>query len=297
MSETAIKKQRTKERKLVRSFLEIAGYKINSVLSYPDGQQRPDVVATFRQGGKKVKVGVEQTDYFVDLEKNIASSRNKSSPGNRIVNLWTEVNKSISRRVVRSQELQQITGHVLLKKSYCDFISYRTGDSEYRQRARKLAQELIKLIKEKVIATKAPYGHCIKLVNSEIPSGYSTLRSAISSITLWRHEARKARWGCSNADATSIGLTQNELIDIINAKRKQAAKQNWGKVDERWLLITASGASVFQMADLRPENFKWTSQEIVQACKKSIFSKIIFWDDSLSWYTVIWPNLIMQRYN
>jgi|Deesub1362A_J573_1020465.scaffolds.fasta_scaffold00027_173 hypothetical protein len=266
-------KSKKAEIKIIREFLNFRGCKVLRIIP----NERPDAIVVIEEAGKRKKVGIEHTEYHVDAPPG------KPSSGRKVHSFWHHVRSSIRRRVSHRPILKHITGLVSLKE-----------DNHPRQsRARDLAEELVKLALEHINAI--PNGE--HRINNFSNKKYPLLSRYVKKVILYgTGSACNVSWGCVNANVSAIGVSAKEITLIIQNKTKEFPKYCWGNVKERWLLISASGKTVFNLATSHPERVEWEANTLQSACLSSNVDRIFFWDRTFNWYKEVWPGApIVQR--
>ena len=82
----------------------------------------------------------------------------------------------------------------------------------------------------------------------------------------------------------------------IGKKNQKARKYNWNDADECWLLITASGAIVSNLAARPVPDESWIDANLWKACSESPFHRIIFWERTNQWYKWLKPETPSVQY-
>ena len=112
----------------------------------------------------------------------------------------------------------------------------------------------------------------------------------VKKVTIMNTGSARISWECVNSSVSSIGVTAKEIASIIRNKEKDFPKYRWDDVNERWLLISASGITVFNSSGPHPERVDWNSPELKDACRSTSIERIIFWDRMFNWYKEICPG-------
>ncbi len=268
------KSRKSIEIRIIREFLSFMGCKVLRMTS----NEKPDAFMIIEEAGKRKKVGVEHTEYHVDAPPG------ESSLGKRTYGFWRLVQSSIRRRVRQRPKIQHMTGLVFLKGNKKDCLP-DPETSQAKNLAKDLAGELVKLALDSKLA----------------PNGKQTIRKFLDESPLLRDYVRKVElagtgsarcvsWECADANVSSIGVSAEEIAVIIQNKAKKFPKYKWYDVSERWLLISASGATVFNLAGARTEHVDWGLRELLDACSSAGVDRIFFWDRAFNWYKEVWPS-------
>lgn len=259
---------------IIREFLKFMGCKVLRVTS----NENPDAFVIVEEAGKRKKIGVEHTEYHLD------ALHGKASPGKRIYGFWRLVQSSIRRRVSHRPKIQHMTGVVFLKEDK----KHSLPDPK-TLKAENLAKDLAGELVELALDSNLP------------PNGEQTIRKFSDEHPLLGDYVRKVElagtglarcvsWECADAIVSSIGVSAKEIAIIIRNKAKKFPKYKWDDVNERWLLISASGSTVFNLAGVRPEHVDWGLTEIRDACSSAGVDRIFFWDRRFNWYKEVWPG-------
>src|SRR3990170_5953199 len=92
------------EREKIETFLKKIGCQ-NIEFCDSKENENPDAIATCELNGKKIKLGIEETEYRVD------AMPGKESPGSALERLWNEIASEIG-----NSNLEHISGLVWFKK-------------------------------------------------------------------------------------------------------------------------------------------------------------------------------------
>ncbi|HET6456934.1 MAG TPA: hypothetical protein VFI02_21250 [Armatimonadota bacterium] len=282
-TEREIRRQKQREKRGIRAVLELLGYRVTLIR----GQEKPDTIVYVSKDGTKSKIGIEHTSYVVD------ALHGKESQGMGFYELWRKVSASIKRRLSHIPEVESVDGWV----RFCtDVVPPHTC-------CRPLAAELIALAREFPMAQGEEKEFCRRLKYEprtkkvvEIPTHYPLLRQYVEEVTLLNTGCHIRLWTCRNTSASHVGLSRRHIAEIITAYNGKAARYVWGNVDERWLIIAASGSPIFTTADPYPQWFEWDCPEIKVACTSLSFDRIYFWGGRFDWCKEIYPGApIVQK--
>ena len=255
---------------IVREFLEqLDGYcLVNLTPSEP-----PDAFADVVAGDKKLVLGIELRGYHVDES---FAEDGCGSPGRRLHESWQRTQDTIRRFCEDSPDLRSIMGSVSLRDK---------KNPPPMSEAERLAEELVSLAGN----------------NSPMPGGtvhistFGTdepfLGAYVRKVTLRHLDGVVCpHWHCPQADAANINVSPDRLVSIITEKARKAKQYEWRHADERWLLIAATGETVFNSGTPCPEFVEWDAGELKEACRDAAFDRIFFWDRIRNWYVEIWPS-------
>ena len=134
-------------------------------------------------------------------------------------------------------------------------------------------------------------------------NGFRTLKFMLSKISLsrWTDDsvfASRCAWTCPNITTGGITLSLEYIRSAIKNKNKKATNySNWHNVDEKWLLIAASGGNLSNNAGPAWQNLNWADSELLDLCCKSIFDKIVFWERIRRWYKWLKPSKEVIQYD
>ncbi len=260
-----ISKQKKVELRIIRAFLRFAGYRFLRVAQH----EKPDAMVTFIKDGKPWKCGIEQTEYHVD------AVLGQGSPGRRISGVWHLIQASINRRISHRPQLVHTTGLVFLRKT--------SGLTRSTQQG--LASELVRL------ALEFPVDRDGERTIRNFSSSYPLLCLHIREVFLQGTGcASNVSWQCGDSISSPIGLSVESLTSIVKQKTIESQQYSWNQADERWLLISASGKTVFNSAGRRSEYVNWSSIKLQSACQTACFDRIFFWDQLYNWCKEVWPG-------
>ena len=255
------------ERFLAREFLAFMGFKLIRLVS----AEKPDIFATVEKGERRLRVGIELTEYYVDAPPSTRSG----SPTARVEDFWQEVQTSIRRRVAQRRELWHVTGLVFLKEKEVPKGGVALG----------VARELVELAMEQAVP---PQGEACLAIFS---SSYPLLRQFVSEVYLsGTGRAIRLSWTCGTTSAANVGVVSQYIIEIIRTKSAKAEAYDWKGAQERWLLICATGSPIVSSAGPHPEFVDWKNAHLVEAAKNSGFDRLFFWERPWDWCKPLWPD-------
>ncbi len=224
--------------------------------------EKPDVQATVEMGEKRLKIGVEHTDYYVDTKPG------ESSPGKQLASTWRQVQTSIRRRISHRPILQHITG----------LVAFKRNRSLPLRHANDLAKELVQLAQDYSV------NHSGERTITKFLSNFPLLNAYISKVILIKTDCRNVSWECINVNASSIGVSADEISLIVSQKAPKSFKYCRAQLDELWLVITASASTIFQSTGPCADLVYWESPPLEAACRSTAFDRIFFWDRIYNWY-------------
>lgn len=285
-----------KERSLINDFLKLLhstndNINLIDVSSYPRANNVPDAIAKLDDSNNKKTIGVELTSFFSDAKFG------EGSPSFQFGLFYVKVVEKTKLLIEEKYSNENIFTASLLfdngfiekfKSNYIQASQNSKSDRKnyiqtYLKIAEIISQELFDLFHN----CGAIQGNHKTMDINDFPDKYKNLRKSIESITF---DYNSAEWQCVNLLSDFIGIDESDIKDIIKGKIKQSKTHKWGSVNEKWLLIVATGENIFEVSTPAPEHIEWDEQHIIDACKESAFDKIYFWDCSFGWIKPIWPE-------
>lgn len=271
--------QKEREKFLISMFCDEMGYSV----SRAKWQDKPDALLTLSKGKSKQRVAVEHTDYFNDT---LAGQRSPLTP---IDEFWQRVQRSLMRRISHRPGLAAIVANVRLKTS---LPNWRASAAEAY--ARRLAGEIVAFLE----AHPMQAGQPPKTFHSRRPhfAGYKTLGSLVCSLRVRRSPVNLGRvsrcdWVCSN---TAVGCVRINIDFIKSAIKNKSLKarnyHDWGKAQERWLLIVAGGDNINTHAGDAAQTAAWNDMDLATLCQQSLFHRVFFWERVSRWCKPLKPN-------
>jgi hypothetical protein len=277
----------------IKAFFKCLGCKIKTIKSWkPDP---PDAIATIKLSNRNQwqSIGIEETRHYS------GTKHGQRSQEQFLSDFWELTRTSISRRIAKRKDVENIHGYVTLNKEalLCDAIKIRKK-KQVDCFARNIAKELIGLALE-FFSIVTPNGIslvCRRLRHSgqlQVPSRYAFLNQYVLEIKLRRSNCwmiNRYKW-LANIKAAHIGISAEDLIEIIIQKANGLQKWSCGNIAERWLLITAPATTVHNSMHSHPEHVKWNDLNLINQCCSSGFNRIFFWSRKPpGWYKQIWPQ-------
>ena len=86
-----------------------------------------------------------------------------------------------------------------------------------------------------------------------------------------------------------VGVNTVKLAETVRSKAAKARGYRWERVDERWLLICATGCPVVSSGPPAPSFVNWEAPAIVAACGDSNFDRVFFYEQRHGWCQPVWP--------
>ncbi len=120
--------------------------------------------------------------------------------------------------------------------------------------------------------------------------GYPTAMGLLTSLRLARSTEEflptsRCSWRCANLTTGHVAVSLNYIKAAITIKNNKAVTyENWGKAEQKWLLIVAGGGNVSTHAPRRNIGVDWNDQTLIQLCKDSPFDGIVFWEPVGHWH-------------
>ena len=261
---------------LIREFVEHLGYTVSS----PKWQERPDALLTLRNARGTKRVAIELTDHYTDT---IAGQRSPLTP---IGDFWRIVETSIMRRISHRPHLTGLLGTMSFKSNPALPAGQgRALRIATQDKARKLAAEIIDFAEDPPIVTQSGW-HIFRRRDF---TAYPTMEGLLEFFRLSRVAdeyvgASRCNWNCSNINAGHIAVSMHYIKSAIAAKNKKASGyENWGKTEEKWLLIAAGGGNVNTHAPRFEPSTKWSDPILQTLCSASLFDRIVFWERVGRW--------------
>jgi len=250
-----------------RKFLEFMGYEVLRL--WGRTPPYPDVLAVIAKGTSTMRVAVELTKYHVD----VAPSQKGGSPCAQLATFWREVQKSLFRRLYPRRPRLTLDVHVSLKE----------GVKTRRSEARDLAAELVQFAEENA---PNPEEHVALKTFSE---NYPLMQRYMGCVSI-RNVAPGVALDWQRADVAFVGVRIDTLTERVETKTRKCGKYRWGQVDERWLLMYATGGPAVSGAGPGPQFAQWHDPKLMDACRISGFDKIYFYERVRQWYQQLWPH-------
>lgn len=269
-----------REKYLIRGFVKRLGYRIIRA----QWQERPDAVLTLCMNGERIRVGIEQTEYFSD------APAGDPSPTGGLAEFWTFVIRSIERRTARKPELKS----ALVNVRFQECVGLPKDREQRVEMATRLAKELVGFVSESLPNQgNGPHPCTIRVFPDTYPMLRCILRTIRIAVTRDGHrQFARTTWTCSNIVTGHVAFQFDHVQSIVDQKARKSKTYEWGNPDERWLLITASGNTVAQSTGPSMAWSKMDSKELRNRCPKSPFDRIWFWDYADDWHLELWPGEI-----
>jgi hypothetical protein len=97
-------------------------------------------------------------------------------------------------------------------------------------------------------------------------------------------------WRCADVSVACVGINLGHVAACIRQKARENSGYQWGGVEQRWLLICASGWPISSRAGPQPEAAKWDAPELQVACRESGFNRVFFYERVCGWCQPVWPH-------
>jgi len=285
MGKQALQKAK-RERFLVRDFLDYLPVtylprSIRSARSKTGGatpsNAGPDVRITCIMGGRKVRIGIEVTEYQSDATEG-------GSQGRRFDSFFSKIWVSLGRGLAEDAQLRECTG----------YLSFDGTQTPRPHDAPMVAEELVRLLRlhlrklgggarltlhraQECLARLArkPYGdRC----------SFPLLERYFISVRLQRC-AGPVSWSYNNA--ASVGAVEGIVVRLITDKARKLPGYTRTGLDETWLLICAGvGIAHDSAGPAHDGGHALRSQRIHDAAARSGFDSVIFWERA-QWHLVL----------
>lgn len=208
-------------------------------------------------------IGIEVTEFHSDLKGE------KDRPRRAVEEAWVSLQRVIMEQVGNYKELEDTSGFLYFKKLELP------PNKEYKEFVNELIQLSLELI-----------GTNREEISPD--SNYPLLNKYLS-------EFRLEKVGCYitwewNHIASSIGLTESELLDTIQPKLVKAKSYIRRNIDVLWLLIV-SGFRLSQTMPVRLSNRLLSYKKLDYLLSRSIFEKIYIYQYMVG-VIYEWPNWV-----
>jgi hypothetical protein len=257
------RQQKAAEKAIVRAFLEnvLALHVLRLVGRNPSRYSHPaDIYAVVERDGGTAVLEIELVEYQVDA----SDGQEGGSPGERLNSFWRKVQDSICRRL--SKNPVEVDARVTLKHP-----------TKVKQKdAQGLAGELVRFVRGFSFAALEP--ESLTVFPEELP----LMAEYVQILTLTKVSHYSIVWTCTDASVAFVGVSPRHVASLIRRKGKK--DYTWTKDAEKWLLVCASGRSVFGRAGSQPAPATWQDPELQAACIASPFDRIYFSDLPRRWY-------------
>ena len=243
------------ERFYLDNFLKILGEIPEDVKN----GEAPDFIVKLRH----LTIGVEVTEFHSDLKGE------KDRPRRAVEEAWASLQQVIMERIGTHKELEDTNGTLYFKKLELP------PNKEYKGFINELIQLSLAMIE----------------TNSEAispGSNYPLLNKYLNKFHL-------KKVGCYitwewNHNASSIGLTESELIDTIQPKIAKAESYIRNDIDGLWLLVV-SGFRLSQTMPVHLSNKLLSYKKLNYLLSRSIFEKVYIYQYMIG-VIYEWPNWI-----
>jgi hypothetical protein len=243
------------ERFYLDEFFKILG---ETPVEVKDGEA-PDFIVTLHQ----LNIGVEVTEFHSDL------TGEKERPRRAVEEAWTSLQRVIMEKIGDYKELKDTSGTLFFKKlelpptpEYKDFVI-----------------ELVQLSPEMIESN---------LEEISPGSNYPLLNKYLDKFHL-KNVGCYISWEW-NHNASSIGLTESELIDTIQPKLVKAESYIRKNIDVLWLLVV-SGSRLSQTMPVHLANKLLSYKKLDYLLSRSVFEKIYIYQYMVG-VIYEWPNWV-----
>jgi hypothetical protein len=241
------------ERFYLNEFFKILGETAEDVKA----GEAPDFIVKLRHS----KIGIEVTEFHSDLKGE------QDRPRRAVEEAWTSLQRVIMEKIGKYKELEDTSGTLFFKKlelpptpKYKDFVIELV----------QLSLEMIETNREE-ISPKSNY----PLLNKYLDKFH--LKKVGCYITWeWNH------------NASSIGLTESELVDTIQPKLVKAESYIKKNIDVLWLLVV-SGSRLSQTMPVHLANKLLSFKNLDYLLSRSVFDKIYIYQYMVG-VIYEWPN-------
>jgi len=264
-------------------------YELQSIRSVPEGLRSdgrsvsgPDVDVTCTVGGQDIRIGIELTEYQVD-------ATNRGSKGRRWEAFYWRIQRHLEPLLRSSNSLQHCHGS----------LDFDWGSTPQPNEAKKVAEELYRFAETHIdeLADDVHYGYfrdsrrgrpkTNRLVYDSF-RGFPLLGKYFKKIGLIRHPNHTGHLWSWNA-ATGVGIVEDNVVKLIEAKTNKVDKYDTAGTDQTWLVICAGVSIPHDSAGPdHPGNlvhFKSPEiREAAAAAKRAGFDRVVFWERTHGWH-------------
>jgi len=206
----------------LKKFLEFQ--EINPIDVFPS--ESPDFIL----GLPDKKIGIELTEYHSELNKGKGQTRRAMEEN------WKKLQDQIYEEIRLNEKFVGIKCEIYFKDIF--LLPKKRESSDF-----------INELKEYVIKSD---GHGI--TSDSIPAQYKLLNNYVNKVKINKiHNNLYLKWE-SNLRIGSIGIIEEELLNIINPKIEKSNEYNSKNIDELWLLVVF-GYRISQTIPPRLENY------------------------------------------
>ncbi len=264
------------ERILISEFVKQLGFHIASAT----WQDKPDALLTLTKGGRQSNVAIEHTEYCNDTEAG------RPSPRSAIQDFWSDVSKSLVRRISQRPALNALSGLCTLREPMRGLPSRDRVST-----AREFASEFVQLL----LQNQFDKGKSRTFWRQDFDA-FPHLKEYCESISAknwerrgWNRQVSTRTWTCQNLTAGGVGFSTAYLVSAVKRKTSKAEGYNWCGADEKWLLIAASGKNPSHHVGGNFDFYSWNDPCLRCACVQSPFDRIYLWDVARSWHRQLKP--------
>ena len=228
----------------------------------PDEVQQgeaPDFIVKLRH----LTIGIEVTEFHSDLKGE------KDRPRRAVEEAWAALQKVIMGKIGNYKELEDTSGTLFFKKLELP------PTAEYRDFVIELVQLSLEMIESN-----------IEEISPE--SNYSLLNKYLDKFHL-KNVGCHISWEW-NHNASSIGLTESQLIDTVQPKLVKAKSYKRKNIDGLWLLIV-SGVRLSQTMPVRLSSKLLSYKNLDYLLSRAIFEKVYIYQYMIG-IIYEWPNWV-----
>lgn len=252
--------KKKRERVFLEKFLSFTGSLESAEIVQ---RERPD----FQAQSMGRNIGVEVTEYYQGVSSRGSESR-------RIEKVWNDVLTQVCARLGKSG-LDHLTGLVFAK----------AHEAPTRPDRAELATELTALVRDNAI----PVGTTQPLeLRSELRAFPVISRCLRRVVLMPTGPARGVEWACATTIAGSRGITDSELGEILNSKKKSVIGYDRSEFTELWLLVVASCDTVASAGEILPEQVGMLARRNAALLRNVGFDKV--------WYYSWLPEFAVRMY-
>ena len=255
--------QKQIERFLVKEFLEAIG-------KSPEGKILMDDRPDSRVPIDGEWIGIEVTCYYQGL-----SSQGSKPQALKVE--WEKIIRDFTNRL-EGEGLSHLTG----------VVSLNAEKIPKRNERESLVSELVQLVK-----TKTPVidpNEKLEIQIRDMKSSFSMMSQYLKTVSLWETGPARVPWKCRQTFVRSVGITDNEFLQIIRKKKREVKGYNRNGIDSLWLLIVSTGESPASIATPDPERIRELGFQHTEVVKLTGFDKMYFYSRVFPYIVRLYPN-------
>ncbi|MDA1087639.1 MAG: hypothetical protein O2901_11565 [Verrucomicrobia bacterium] len=222
---------------------------------------------TARRSGSILRAAVEHTEYNVDRE------RDNRSAGRLLNAFWDTARRAIEERRKSGSIPAWIDGHIFLK-----------GKQHFPK-----ARDIDRFVDQIAVVTRL-HADIERVADvREYPDDCVLLRRYVKRIRMKRLRAGVSmQWSCYPANTAWLGVRDAEVLRIIEAKARKAAQYRWPHGRLRYLLIAASGTTIYNSAGPYRGELDGVGLHLCES--ETPFDRVVFWDRVYDWHKQLYPE-------